>query len=260
MKLSRNLKHLILLVISSYFIYYSECLENKNTLFNKFEIKNKNSNSNSNHYGNSNQNLAHVAAAAAATEKINLNTGIFLNSGNLKHRKVNKSSNMYSSSVENNNKNFNSNSNFNANNYKNKNKQNDFSIDANSDLARNNNLIEKAYEASRVKYNDLTTKKIDLSKAGPILMHGWVKYFKYNDEFLEDKKAKLKINNPTPKKFFINGEFNEQLKFFPGQDYSQKDKDDEYKFVKSEEFFYLIAYKNIITIFSTKEVNKKFNY
>jgi len=206
-------------------------------------------NANSNLNGNSNHNLAHVQTATS--EKINLNTGILLNSGISKHRKVNKISSLYSTIAENNEKN----NNLIKNNNKSQNKG-DLVVDKTTDLGRSTNLLEKAYEASKTKYSDMTTKKIDLSKSGPILMHSWVKHFKYNDEFSEDEKARLKITSAAPKKFFINNEYKEQLKFFPGQDYAQKDKDNEYQFVKSQDFFYLIVYKNIVTIFSTKQVSE----
>lgn len=241
MKLTLNIKHLIILVISSYFIHYSECLENKNSLLNKIQTNLKNANSNSNHYGNSNHNLAHVSTATS--EKINLNTGILLNSGNLKHRKVNKSNSLYTTNSENNEK----------NNNKSKKKE-DFVVDRTTELGKKTNLIQKAFEASKVQYHDMTTKKLDLSKSGPVLMHSWIKYFKYNDEYMEDEKARSKINSTTPKKFFLNGEYKEQLKYFPGQDYTLKDQDSEYQFVKSEEYFYLIVYKNIVTVFSAKQV------
>jgi len=243
MKLNRNTKLLIFLLISSYFIYYSECFENKSSLLNTIQtsLKNANSNSNSNHYGNSNQNLAQVSTSTA--EKINLNTGILLNSGVLKNRKVNKSNSLYSSTAKNNEK----------NNNKSKGRD-DFIVDRTTELGKKTNLIEKAYKASGVQYHDMTTKKLDLSKSGPILMHSWIKYFKYNDEFMEDVKAKTRIISPSPKKFFLNGEFKEQMKYFPGQDYAVKDKDNEFQYVKSEENFYLIVYKNIITIFSAKQV------
>jgi hypothetical protein len=180
-----------------------------------------------------------------------LNTGILLNSGILKHRKVNKNNSMYSTIAEKSEKNNIQNKNNNNNNNKSK---EDFVVDRTTELGKKTDLIQQAYIASKAQYHNMTTKKLDLSKSGPILMHSWVKYFKYNDEFLEDEKAKLKITSATPKKFFLNGEFTEQLKYFPGQDYTLKDKENEYQFVKSEEFFYLIVYKNIVTIFSSKQV------
>jgi len=254
MKLSRNIKILIFMVISTYFIYFSECLESSNTLLNL--LQNKATSENSNHFGNSNHNSA--STSNTNTEKIFLNTGIFMNSGNLKHRKIraessnenhnlNKNMNSYSLLEKN------SNNKFNSNIQKKNNKKDDLVVDKSSDLAKNDNLMESAFAANKQKLNDFS-KKLDLSKSGPILMHSWVKYFKYSDDFTDDKKLQLRISAPSPKKFFVNSDFKEQMKYFPGQDYSQIDKDGENRFVKDKEFFYLVLYKNLVTIFSTKGV------
>lgn len=246
MKLTRNLKHLIFLIVCSYFVQFSECFENQN----------QNHNANSNHFLNLNTNLAHNNMANS--EKFNLNGGIFMNTKGMKHKKI-KSNNLSQSNTDVQVQ-LNSNlkvENVNANNNLNK-KTNDFNdyevITENSELNRQTNIIEKAYEASKAKNHDSSQKKIDLEKSGPVLMHSWVKFFKYNDEYPEDQKAKNKMTNSTPKTFFKNHDFREQYKLYPGEDYSSKDKEGEYKYIKNDDYFYLIVYKASAVLFTSKEV------
>lgn len=245
MKLSRNLKHLLFLVISSYIIYYSECLENTNHLTYK--------NLNSNHYGNQNSVsiTSSTKVAVSGKSNLNLNGGIFMDSRNLKHKKIKTSlDSMYSTVSEIQEKLAEK-----AKKNHSKEKQDITALNRNSEIAKKTDFIETAYKASRSSYVDADNKRVDLSKAGPVLMHSWVKYFKYRDETLEDQKAKSKFILNTPKKFFTNNEFQEQKKTHPSQDYSIKDDQGEYKFVKSEDFFYMVVYKNIVTFFSAKEDN-----
>jgi len=164
---------------------------------------------------NSNQILAHSLSTTKTEEKINLITGIFLKSGKLK-KKQNNQRDMFSS------------------------------------LPREIKINQKIIS---LQSGEVSQKKIDLSKNKSILMHSWIKYFKYNDESSENEKSQLKIKiNSIPNKFFTNREYREQLKNLPDIDYKQLDKDNEYKYVINDESFYLIVYKNIITIFSNKEV------
>lgn len=257
MKLSKNIAELIIILICSYFIFQIECSENSNLL----TYKNHNHNSNSNHSGN--LNSVSVASAMAVSEKNALNGGIFMDSRNLKHRKIKTDvSAMYSISSENFEKS-------NANSEKmtseikanekaftktnEKSAQDIVSIDKDSEIAKKSNIIQTAYQAYGQNYIPSMSKKIDLSNAGPVLMHSWVKYFKYSDEMLEEQKAKAKFTHNLPNKFFTNHEFVEQMKYHPGKDYSLKDSQGEYQYIKSNEFFYMVVYKNIVTLFSTKE-------
>jgi hypothetical protein len=103
-------------------------------------------------------------------------------------------------------------------------------------------------------------KKIDLDKMGDIIFQSWINFFKYNDHIASDKNAKIKLNQQ--KKFFTNGEYREQLKLYPGKNYSEKDNDGEYKYISDPNKFYLVAFKNSVVIYQTKIVNIffKINY
>lgn len=82
----------------------------------------------------------------------------------------------------------------------------------------------------------------DLNSA--LLFEGWVKYFKFPE----------RVNKLLPKKFFKNGEYYEQMKYFPKVNYTQINNFGDYDFVKSDDFFYLMTFKSIITFYSSKQV------
>merc|ERR1712032_1011928 len=83
-----------------------------------------------------------------------------------------------------------------------------------------------------------------------IAFHSWVKFFKYKDQVATDKMARIKFQQS--RKFFNNGEFREQLKLYPGQDYQEKGDDGEFKYVSDPQKFYLIAFKNLAVFYSSK--------
>merc|ERR1712151_164595 len=93
-------------------------------------------------------------------------------------------------------------------------------------------------------------KRIDLEKMGPIAFKSWVKFFKYKDQVATDKMAKIKMQQS--RKFFVNNEFREQLKLYPGQDYQEKGDDGEFKYVSDPQKFYLIAFKNLVVFYTSK--------
>jgi hypothetical protein len=82
------------------------------------------------------------------------------------------------------------------------------------------------------------------SSKSPVLFDGWVKFFKFSEI----------INKSLPKKFLRNAEYYEQMKFFPGIDYAVKNAKGEFDYIKSPEYFYLVAFKNIVSFFSSKQV------
>merc|ERR1711957_128544 len=127
-------------------------------------------------------------------------------------------------------------------------KKQDNLMGANSDLLKQTGLLAAAMAAGKQPPSD--KKKIDLEKMGPIAFHSWVKFFKYKDQVATDKAAKLKM--VQSRKFFNNGEFREQLKLYPGQDYQEKGDDGEFKYVSDPQKFYLIAFKNLAIFYSSK--------
>lgn len=127
---------------------------------------------------------------------------------------------------------------------------------ASSELLKSTNMLDAANDALGNKNVDNRgfKKRIDLAKLGPITYHGWVKFFKYQDQAATDKKAKQVFNKN--KKFFINSEFREQLKLYPGENYSEKGDDGEFKYISNPQDFYLVAFKSSVVFYQTKMVNK----
>lgn len=159
------------------------------------------------------------------------------------------------------NKNTNTNAikNTNKNASTNKNKQ-DFTDNlygANSDLLKQTGLLDAAYEANNQK-NPGHKDKLDLEKMGPIAFQSWVRFFKYTDQVARDREARLRFNQN--RKFFVNPEFREQLKYYPGENYQEKDADGEHKYVATPNDFYLIAFKSSVVFFESKIVNKKIKF
>jgi hypothetical protein len=153
------------------------------------------------------------------------------------------------------NKNTSTNKNASANKNTNKNKQplTSDTMGADRELLKQTGLLAAAMAAG--KQQPGFKKKIDLEKMGPIAFHSWVKFFKYKDQVASDKNAKIRFNQN--RQFFSNGEFREQLKFYPGEDYQKLDDDGEFKYVSDPNRFYLIAFKSSVVIYQTKIVNLK---
>ena len=229
MKLTKNIKILIFLVISTILIEFSSSI--KNTEMESNESK----------------------------ESINLNGGSFV----FKHKKIrtssqnsNKKSTALNESKEKNK--FAEASSIKSSNSKVSIKSNHQPVTsdlmgANPDLLKQTNLLAVGYEANKAKMPGFD-KKLDFDKMGPIAFHSWIKFFKYRDQIASDKNTKLKFNQR--RKFLDNGEFREQLKYYPGENYQEKDKDGEFKYVSDGQSFYLVAFKNQVVIFSSKMVNK----
>jgi len=160
-----------------------------------------------------------------STEKINLKTKIFLDSKMLKHRKT--AGKTFVSIVE-----------------PEKTKE---SVLKPTEPAQ---VTATAPEDKRKKEEAVADKGADPSaiqsaiSKSPVLFNGWVKFFKFSES----------INKSLPKKFFRNSEYYEQMKFFPGIDYAVKNAKGEYDYIKSPEYFYLVAFKNIVSFYSSNQV------
>lgn len=89
----------------------------------------------------------------------------------------------------------------------------------------------------------------DIETNGPILHQGWVKYFKYSDG---------QVNAPLPKGFETNPEFDEQKKNHRDEDYSQRNTDGTFNYIRDKNYFYLNLFENVVTINSSREVFKFF--
>lgn len=253
MKLTRNIKLLIILIFSAYVIELSNCLQTEALL--------KNSNANSNAIKAANSNTIKATATATSTNQNanNLVGGIF----SMKHKKIRTQTTVKkaTTTVQNTGKakaavaaKTNTNVKKVENKVANKQPMTDDLMGANPELLKQTNLLASALAAAGKPPGD--KKKIDLDKMGPIAFKSWVKFFKYKDQVASEKNAKIKFNQQ--RKFFVNGEFREQLKLYPGEDYQEKDDEGEFKYVSDPQKFYLIAFKNLAVFFSSKMVNKRF--
>ena len=247
MKLTKNIKLLIILIFSSYVIEFSNSLQTESLL------KNSNSNSNANKAANSNTIKAAAANANQATifsmkhkkmaKKVTTTTQTNTRAKAATTAKTNTQAKKTQTQAKTQTKTQATNTN---------NSQQDDLMGANADLLKQTGLLAAAMAAGNKPPSE--KKRIDLEKMGPIAFHSWVKFFKYKDQIATDKMAKIKFNQS--KKFLTNGEFREQLKLYPGEDYQQKGDDGEFKYVSDPQKFYLIAFKNLAVFYSSKIVNK----
>lgn len=252
MKLTRNLKILLLLVFSAYLIDLSNCLQEAETSSNTnteaakedekiFSMKHKKIRTavaaKKTTTSTQNKAQATTAAAKAKAAAANKNTVANKNTNTNKNAATNKAAST------------------NKNTNMNKNKQSNDLYGADSDLLKQTGLLAAAYAAGK-KPQPGFKDKIDLEKMGEIAFHSWIKFFKYTDQVAKDKDAKLRFSQN--RKFFTNGEFREQLKLYPGADYQEKDEEGEYKYVSDVNEFYMVAFKHSVVIYQTKMVKFKF--
>lgn len=239
MKLTRNLKILIFLIFSAYLIQLSNSLTEGESSTNTIKESNK---ENEEIFSMKHKKIR--TATTAATKKTQSTTK---STTQAKANTAKTNTNAKSNLKTNTNTNV---KNTNSASAKNKQFQNDL-MGANSDLLKQTGLLAAAYASNNQKPPGFKNR-IDLEKMGPIAFHSWVKFFKYTDQVATDKNAKLRFNQN--RKFFTNGEFREQLKLYPGQDYQEKDDEGEFKYVSSPNDFYLVAFKHSVVIYQTKMV------
>jgi hypothetical protein len=222
MKFTRNIKILLLLIVSAFFIELSMCIKEREkalvTVNEKEQI-----------FSMKNKKIRTTATAKKFTSSKKTNTA----TTNTKTTVANR------------------NTNTNTNTNKNKQVLTTDLNQANPDLLKQTNLIDAISGMNQDQPGD--KQKIDLKNMGPITFHSWVKFFKYTDQVASDKNAKLRFNQN--RKFFVNGEFREQLKLYPGENYQQLDGKGEYKYVSDPNRFYLIAFKSSVVIYQSKMVN-----
>ena len=108
-------------------------------------------------------------------------------------------------------------------------------IDKTSQLAKDTNILDLV--------PDPDPSIIDLNiGSGPVYFNSWIKYFKYaSDEFTS--------NRPTT--FFKNNEFYAQQRKYPNAKLDEKE-DGEYKYIKSEQFFYMMVFYDRINILTSR--------
>ena len=232
MKLTRNIKLLIVLVVSSYLIDISNGLrsEELNSEMLKeseqiFLLKHKNKKTAAATTAKKSTVTAQSKTQAATAAKAKATVAIKKATITNKNASANKNKQPMSSDT----------------------------MGADRDLLKQTGLLATAMQLG--KQPPGTKKKIDLEKLGPIAFHNWVKFFKYTDQVASDKQAKLRLSQN--RKFFTNGEFREQLKYYPGEDYQQMDDEGEYKYVSDPNRFYLVAFKSSVVIYQSKMVNFK---
>lgn len=200
MKLVRKIRIITLFVHLAFSMVVFLCSEsqNQNTLTSKTELKSQ----------------------SKSTEKINLQTKIFLESKMLKHKKSAAALKTFVSTPE--------------PEGKKENAENKPTASEAQQPKKDAESLSKSKEASAVP----------AQSQSPVLFEGWVKYFKFSES----------ISRSLPKKFFRNGEYYEQMKLYPGVDYATKNPKGGFDYIKSPDYFYLAAFKNIVSLFSSKQV------
>ena len=103
-----------------------------------------------------------------------------------------------------------------------------------SNFAKDTNILDMV--------PDPDSSIIDLNIGqGPVHMTSWVKYFKFaSDEFQGNR----------PRTFFKNNEFYQQSRKFPNANLNEK-ANGEYKYIRNESFFYLMAFYDRINILTS---------
>jgi hypothetical protein len=119
------------------------------------------------------------------------------------------------------------------------------SVSSDSDLGRNTNLLELA----KGSQNKSTPPDINIGQ-GPVFYQGWVKYFKYSD---------IDIIGSTPKQFFRNNEFFEQMKKNSNLDLNEK-VDGMYSNIKNNSFFFAILFSQTLNIVTSRDTKIQKTY
>ncbi len=92
---------------------------------------------------------------------------------------------------------------------------------------------------------------VEPPKSGTIMHKGWVKYFKFTNQ---------NVNKVTPKEFIKNPAFYEQMKYFPKEDFTAKNSDGVYEYIRGENFFYLSIFPGYFIFNQSKKVKNCFNF
>ncbi len=119
---------------------------------------------------------------------------------------------------------------------------NSFSM-SNLELSKYSSGYQKVYNGLPNLPSNNAISEVD--KNVPILYQTWVKFFKYTNQ-------NLNIN--TPKEFFKNHVFYEQIKFFPNISFEKTNQDRNYQFIRNENYFYLSIFKNAFVFNTSKKV------
>jgi hypothetical protein len=112
-------------------------------------------------------------------------------------------------------------------------------VSTNSDIGRNSNLLQVSAGISNPIPNELKLGD------GPIFFEGWMKYFKYAD---------LDQSSNSPKQFFKNNYYYEQMKELPQMNMNATASDGTLFNVKSPSHFYVVVFKNNVNFLSRRMV------
>jgi hypothetical protein len=243
-------------MFSAYFMKLSLCLQTETLLKNM----NLNSNSNSIKAASSNKNTASVAAANAVSATLqSASTNLATNKiFSMKHKKMRlastntakKATNTATKATKSTTEKSQATTNIKV-------KAKDPSseaMNASPDLLKQSGLLNAAIAATN---QPGFKKRIDLEKLGPIIFQSWIKYFRYAEgepQQVDPQNPLIRITNK--KKFFTNNEYREQLKLYPGKKYDeQRDSMGDYTYISDPQKFYLVGFKNLAVIYSSKMVN-----
>ena len=117
---------------------------------------------------------------------------------------------------------------------------------SNSELARGSNLGD----ILGMNRNNPISSDANIGD-GPIYIEMWAKYFKYTDDDL---------NIQTPKHFFQNNEFFNQMKMFPNADLKETDHDGQSTYIRDKTYFYILLFSRSLNFVTSRQIQFQKTY
>lgn len=130
-----------------------------------------------------------------------------------------------------------------------KNKQNESPEISSTILSSDSELAKKTNLMSVVGLESNTDSDLNLGK-GPIYLQGWVKIFKYSDS---------ELLSETPKHFFRNNEYFEQMKLYPHADLKMKEENMNV-YIKDPTYFFVVVFNKNINFLSSRQIQLQKTY
>jgi hypothetical protein len=122
-------------------------------------------------------------------------------------------------------------------------------VKLNSPIGQASNILQTANSVNSSPVLDLKLPE------GPIFFAGWTKYFKYSN---------LDQNSDTPKQFFKNNQYYEQMKLFPSANLNETSADGNNNvistYIKSPTHFYTVLFKNNVNFVSSRNTQIQKTY
>lgn len=125
----------------------------------------------------------------------------------------------------------------------------EYIVKLNTPIGQASNLLMTAGATNSAPVQDVKLPE------GPIFFSGWSKYFKYSN---------YDENTDTPKQFFKNNQYYEQLKLFPGANLNETSADASNNvvntYIKSPTYFYTLLFKNNVNFVSCRNTQIQKTY